>query len=105
MNRIAYVDGQYLPHNAACVYIEDRGYQLADGVYEVLAVRDGFLIDYDWQMGRLRRSLSELRIPLPISSVDLNIVFCVIVRCNRFKIGIVYVQTKKRRGEAGSLNF
>src|SRR6516164_7816360 len=38
MSRVAYVDGQYLPHRFAAVHVEDRGYQFADGVYEVLAV-------------------------------------------------------------------
>ena len=92
MSRIEYVDGQYLPHNAACALIADRGYQFADGVYEVFAVRDGSLIDSNMHMGRLRRSLPELRIPLPMSPVALNIVFCGTVRRNRFKTGIVYVQ-------------
>ena len=92
MSRIAYGDGQYLPHNAACAHIEDRGYQFADGVYEVFAMRDGSLMDCDWHMERLRRSLFELRIPLPMSSAALIIVFCETVRRNRFKTGIVYVQ-------------
>ena len=38
MSRVAYVDGQYLPHRSAAVHIEDRGYQFADGVYEVTSV-------------------------------------------------------------------
>ena len=45
MSRIAYVNGRYVPHRAAPVHIEDRGYQFADGVYEVIAVADGRLID------------------------------------------------------------
>jgi D-alanine transaminase len=45
MSRVAYVDGQYLPHHSAAVHIEDRGYQFADGVYEVIAVVGGSLLD------------------------------------------------------------
>ena len=41
MARYAYVNGRYVDHRDASVHIEDRGYQLADGVYEVVGVRDG----------------------------------------------------------------
>ena len=45
MSRIAYVNGRYVSHNDALVHVEDRGYQFADGVYEVIAVHAGKLID------------------------------------------------------------
>ena len=45
MARFAYVNGRYVDHRLASVHIEDRGYQLADGVYEVVGVRDGKLIE------------------------------------------------------------
>jgi len=95
MSRIAYVNGRYLPHGAATVHIEDRGYQFADGVYEVIAVRDGVLIDGDWHMERLQRSLSELRIAIPMSVAALNIVLSETVRRNRFSVGIVYLQVSR----------
>ena len=66
MSRIAYVNGRYVPHGQAQVHIEDRGYQFADGVYEVMAVRDGVLIDLDAHNDRLERSLSELQIAMPM---------------------------------------
>ena len=74
MSRIAYVNGRYLPHAAASVHIEDRGYQFADGVYEVIAVHKGVLIDGDWHMERLQRSLSELQIRMPMAVASLNVV-------------------------------
>src|SRR5579859_6059918 len=64
MSRIAYVNGRYVPHAEAVVHIEDRGYQFSDGVYEVVAVKDGRLIDNERHMVRLERSLGELRIAL-----------------------------------------
>ena len=67
MSRVAYVDGQYVPHRLAAVRIEDRGYQFADGVYEVLAVVNGRLVDEQPHLVRLARSLSELRIAAPLS--------------------------------------
>ncbi len=62
MSRIAYVNGRYLPHREATVHVEDRGYQFADGVYEVCEVRAGQLVDERRHMERLVRSLTELRI-------------------------------------------
>mgnify|MGYP001547222518 CR=1 FL=1 len=68
MPHIAYVNGRYLPADRAAVSIEDRGYQFADGVYEVCEVREGRLIDERRHMARLDRSLNELRIARPMSA-------------------------------------
>src|SRR5271170_7990080 len=92
MSRIAYVDGQYLPHRAAGVHIEDRGYQFVDGVYEVLAVVDGHLLDAALHLARLPRSLGELQIAAPMSEAALKIVMHEAVRRNRVADGIVYLQ-------------
>jgi D-alanine transaminase len=92
MSRIAYVDRQYLPHRLAAVHIEDRGYQFADGVYEVIAVADGHLVDEGPHLGRLARSLSELRISPPLYEHALKIVIREVVRRNRVRDGIVYLQ-------------
>ena len=62
MPRTAYVNGRYLPHADAAVHIEDRGYQFADGVYEVCEVARGFIVDMTRHLDRLDRSLRELRI-------------------------------------------
>ena len=67
MSRIAYVNGRYVPLNHAQVGIEDRGFQFADGVYEVCEVRGGHLVDETRHMARLDRSLNELRIARPMS--------------------------------------
>ena len=67
MSRIAYVNGQYVLHSSASVHIEDRGYQFADGVYEVCEVREGFIVDMTRHLDRLDRSLSELQIAWPLS--------------------------------------
>jgi len=92
MSRIAYVNGQYLPHTGAVVHIEDRGFQFADGVYEVWSVFDGRLADFDGHMTRLQRSLSELRIRMPMSPQALTIVLRETIRRNRVDNGIVYLQ-------------
>jgi D-alanine transaminase len=92
MSRIAYVDGRYLPRARACVSVEDRGYQFADGVYEVCEVKEGQLIDEPRHMARLDRSLRELGIGRPMSAAALSVVLHETVRRNRVRNGIVYVQ-------------
>src|SRR5690348_15087484 len=95
MSRIAYVNGRYLPQSSAAVAVEDRGYQFADGVYEVCEVRGGRLIDERRHMARLSRSLGELRITQPMSFAALGIVLRETVRRNRVRDGIVYVQVTR----------
>jgi D-alanine transaminase len=92
MSRIAYVNGRYLPLAAACVNVEDRGYQFSDGVYEVCEVRGGRLIDERRHIERLKRSLAELRIDMPMSERALGMVLRETVRRNRVRWGIVYLQ-------------
>jgi D-alanine transaminase len=95
MSRIAYVAGQYLPHRQAAVHIEDRGFQFADGVYEVIAVVEGHLVDEERHLTRLRRSLAELRIAAPIGDAALKIVIREVVRRNGVDTGIVYLQVTR----------
>jgi D-alanine transaminase len=90
--RSAYVNGRYLPGARATVHVEDRGYQFADGVYEVCEVRDSHIIDEQRHMARLSRSLDELRIAMPMSAAALGIVMRECLRRNRVRNGIVYLQ-------------
>ena len=92
MSRIAYVNGRYVPHLRATVHIEDRGFQFADGVYEVWSVFDGRLGDSDGHFERLSRSLSELSIAEPMSRAALERVLRETVRRNRVRDGLVYLQ-------------
>src|SRR2546430_12516176 len=92
MSRIAYVNGRYLPKKAAAVHIEDRGYQFSDGVYEVCEVRGGSIIDQRRHLARLKRSLDELRIHMPMSEAALATVMRECVRLNRVLDGIIYLQ-------------
>src|SRR3989440_9688876 len=95
MSRIAYVAGQYLPHRQAAVHIEDRGYQFGDGVYEVIAVMGGHLIDEERHLARLNRSLTELRINPPMNDSALKIVIREVIRRNGVESGIVYLQVTR----------
>ena len=95
MSRIAYVNGAYVPHGQAVVHVEDRGFQFADGVYEVWSVFDGRLADFDGHMTRLVRSLTELRIDVPMTRDALTRVLKETVRRNRVRNGIVYLQVTR----------
>ncbi len=95
LSRIAYVNGRYVPHHAAGVHIEDRGYQFADGVYEVMAIDNRRLVDMTPHYDRLERSLRELRIELPMTRAALDVVLHEVVRRNRVRNGIVYLQVTR----------
>lgn len=95
MGRIAYVNGRYGPHSEAAVHIEDRGYQLADAVYEVWSVFDGRLADAEGHFARLKRSLGELRIPEPMSRAALTIVLREVLRRNKVREGLIYLQISR----------
>jgi len=92
MARIAYVDGRYTPITSPAVRVEDRGFQFADGVYEVWAVRHGRLLDSEGHFTRLRRSLGELGIAEPMSRAALEVVLEETLRRNRVRDGLVYLQ-------------
>src|SRR5208282_5639712 len=92
MSRIAYVNGRYLPMRDAMIHVEDRGFQFADGVYEVCEVRGGRLIDERRHLDRLERSLDALRIRMPMSRAALAIILREVVASNRIGYGIVYLQ-------------
>jgi len=95
MSRIAYVNGQYVPHADAAIHIEDRGFQFADGVYEVCEVRAGLIIDLTRHLDRLDRSLGELRMRSPMGREALKIVIREVLRRNRVRNGIFYLQVTR----------
>jgi D-alanine transaminase len=95
MSRFAYVNGRFVRQGEAAVHIEDRGYQLADGVYEVWAVFDGKLADAAGHFTRLWRSLDELKIAHPMSQAALTMVLREAVRRNRVREGLVYLQVTR----------
>jgi D-alanine transaminase len=95
MPRHAYVNGRFVPHAQAGVHIEDRGFQFADGVYEVVTVLDGRLADEAGHVDRLGRSLDELGIAWPVSRRVLGLLMRELVRRNGIRDGIVYVQVTR----------
>ena len=95
MPRIAYVNGAYLPHRHAAVHIEDRGYQFADGVYEVVHTYRGRLVDELAHLDRLDRSLKELSIASPMARRSMRLVMREVARRNRLITGLLYIQVTR----------
>jgi D-alanine transaminase len=92
MSRIAYVNGRYVPHRDGYVHIEDRGYQFADGCYEVVAISDDAFVDAGLHLKRLRRSLDALKIAFPMTDAALTVVMRELARRNMIREGFVYLQ-------------
>lgn len=95
MLRIAYVNGRYVDHADATVHVEDRGYQFADGVYEVCEVSRGYIVDMKRHLDRLGRSLSELQMDWPVRRSALEVIIGEVVRRNRVRNGLVYLQVTR----------
>ncbi|WP_048646381.1 D-amino-acid transaminase [Nitratireductor soli] len=95
MPRIAYVNGRYVRHADAVVHVEDRGYQLADGVYEVCEIAKGFIVDEKGHLDRLGRSLSELRMAWPLERQALELIMREVIRRNHVHNGMVYLQVTR----------
>jgi len=95
MSRIVYVNGRFLPHARAMVHVEDRGYQLGDGVYEVWPVVGGSLADAVGHFDRLERSLAELSMSPPMGRSALRIVLTETVRRNLVDYGLAYLQVTR----------
>lgn len=98
MSRTVYVNGEYVPEEAAKVSIFDRAFLMADAVYEVTSVLGGKLCDYEGHRARLHRSLAELELPMPVTDEELLGIHRELVRLNDLDEGVVYLQIG--RGEA-----
>ena len=103
MSRIVYVNGEYLPEAEAQISIFDRGFLMADGVYEVTSVLDGKLIDFDGHAKRLQRSMDELDMRAPVTTEELLDIHRELVRKNEITEGMIYLQVTC--GSAGDRDF
>jgi D-alanine transaminase len=95
MNRIVYVNGEFVPEEDAKVSIFDRGFLFADAVYEVSAVVDGKLIDNAGHLARLQRSLSELKMPAPCSNEEIEAAQLELLKRNNLTEGVIYLQVSR----------
>ncbi len=93
--RIVYVNGEYLPESAATVSVFDRGFLMADGVYEVTSVLDGKLLDFEGHLKRLRRSLAEIDMPSPAGDEEIEAIHHELIARNGIQEGGVYLQVTR----------
>ena len=103
MTRTVFVNGAYVPENEAKISIFDRGFLMADGVYEVTSVLQGKLIDFEGHAVRLERSLNELDMGMPCTMDELLEIHRELVRVNEIDEGLVYLQIT--RGSDGDRDF
>ncbi len=95
MSRTVYVNGEYLPEAEAKISIFDRGFLMADGVYEVTSVLDGKLIDFAGHTKRLQRSLDELDMRAYCDMDELLAIHRELVKVNNINEGLVYLQVTR----------
>ena len=92
MSRIVYINGSYVPEEQGKISIFDRGFLFADGIYEVTAVVNRKLVDYEAHMERLERSLGEIRMEWPCSKAELKAMHLDMVKRNNLDEGWIYMQ-------------
>jgi D-alanine transaminase len=95
LEKIAYVNGSYLPLSEAKVSILDRGFLFADGIYEVAAVLDGKLVDNASHLARLERSVGEIKLPLPETTGQIQEIQKELVKRNELVNGMVYLEVTR----------
>src|SRR5437762_13508200 len=98
MSRVVYVNGSYVPEDQGKVSIFDRGFLFADGVYEVMAVVGGKLVDYDPHMERLERSLKEIEMSWPCNKAELRQMHEELIKRNKLDEGIKIGRASCREG-------
>lgn len=95
MSRTVYVNGEYLPEDNAKISIFDRGFLMADGVYEVTSVLEGKMVDFGGHMARLARSLKELDLNAPVTDAEMEEIHRELIRVNDVNEGLIYLQVTR----------
>ncbi|WP_438764501.1 D-amino-acid transaminase [Kushneria sp. TE3] len=95
MSRTVYVNGRYVPESEASVSVFDRGFLFADGIYEVTAVLNGRLVDFEGHVARLHRSLNELNMHLALNDNALRDIHRQLIDKNALEEGLVYLQVTR----------
>jgi D-alanine transaminase len=92
MSRIVYVNGAYVPEEEAKISVFDRAFLFGDGIYEVTAVLNRRLVDFEPHLARLDRSLKEIALAAPMSHSDLRALHEELIARNGVDEGIVYLE-------------
>lgn len=99
MKRSIFLDGAFVPEDAARISIFDRGFLFGDGIYEVTAVIDGAMIDNDLHLARLQRSLGEISIPLPMPLPEIAAMQHELIARNGLHEGVIYLEVTRGAAE------
>ncbi|MEM6812394.1 MAG: D-amino-acid transaminase [Pseudomonadota bacterium] len=99
MARYIYINGQYAPYHHAVSHVEDRAYLFGDAIYEVIAYINGYYADERAHLDRLERSLKELKIEMPVSRRNLQLLMREVIRKNRHKNAAIYIQISRGRAK------
>lgn len=105
MADIAYVNGSFVEMKDATVSIKDRGLLFGDGVYEVAGVFEGILIDNDAHLERLKRSLQEIKLELPMNFSELAGLQRELIHLNKIKEGTLYLHVTRGVSESRDFEF
>ena len=103
MSRMIYINGEYVSEKDAVVSIFDRGFLMADAVYEVTAVIDGKMVGFDGHWARLQNSLGELQLACPLTRAEMLAIHRELITRNNLTHGGVYVQIT--RGNPGDRDY
>ncbi|MFT6220504.1 MAG: D-alanine transaminase [Myxococcota bacterium] len=101
MTRISFLNGEFLPHDQCFVHIEDRGFQFADGIYEVILFKNNKLIDIDGHLNRLFYSLAEFNIKIEQNKEKITQIILKLFSKNNLNDGSVYLQITRGRASRG----
>ncbi|HEX4124733.1 MAG TPA: aminotransferase class IV [Tepidisphaeraceae bacterium] len=102
MKDLVWINGVIKPFADATVGIEDRGFQFADGIYEVIRLYDGIPYTLAEHLDRLRRSADGISLPVPLSIESLSAEIAELISVTGIGEGMVYLQLT--RGPAPRLH-
>ncbi|MEQ4987002.1 D-amino-acid transaminase [Proteus vulgaris] len=105
MSDVVYLNNQFVPKEQAKISVFDRGFLFADAVYEVTAVIDSQLIDFDEHFQRLQRSCKELGLSLPITKLQLIDIHQKLIESNHLHEGLIYLQITRGTDSSRFFDF
>ncbi|MBQ0212836.1 D-amino-acid transaminase [Proteus vulgaris] len=105
MSDVVYLNNQFVPKEQAKISVFDRGFLFADAVYEVTAVIDSQLIDFDGHFQRLQRSCKELGLSLPITKLQLIDIHQKLIESNHLHEGLIYLQITRGTDSSRFFDF
>lgn len=93
--RIVYLNGQFVAESEAKISIFDRGFMFGDSVYEVVTVINGALVDFEGHVVRLKRSLGEIDMDMPITGDEIRAACERLIEKNKVEEGGIYMQISR----------